>query len=220
MKLAIIQPSIFPVVSQLVLTDKSDAVIFYLGDTFSRKGTVHRGKIRNPNGHQWITIPIEKEEKTTPLNSTALSIDDNLIQSIWKPIELNYKNSVYFDFYREDIMHDLTEALKLPKLADAALYMNWAFIRYFEIKKEIEVCLDFNSLLTKLKTIEYYKSWKEQGSENYRKPIPNEQKIKVDYLPYRQHFAGFEFECCALDLLFEYGPEAFKVFEAAQVIQE
>jgi len=218
LNIAVVQPSVFPIISQLVLTQKADVCIFYLGDDFSRKGFVHRGKVRNPDGSQWLTLPVEKEEKKKKLYDVEIQISQKTISQIWKSIDLNYKNSVYFDFYSDELISEMEYALSLKKLSEVALYMNRLFLKWLEINQKIYVALTFDDLEHELSNYSDFKIWKEPGSQFFRKPLDNEAEVDVFYPEYRQHFPGFVRECCALDILLEYGPESFRVLDEAVVL--
>jgi len=58
--------------------------------------------------------------------------------------------------------------------------------------------------------------WQEPGSRHYQKPHPRAQDPGSDaFQPpeYLQHFPGFVPGCGVLDLLFEYGPDAWQVLD-------
>jgi len=55
--------------------------------------------------------------------------------------------------------------------------------------------------------------WQEADSKNYQKPHPDAVHPVFSIPEYNQHFPGFVPECGALDLLFEYGPDAWQIFD-------
>ena len=55
--------------------------------------------------------------------------------------------------------------------------------------------------------------WQEADSKNYQKPHPDAVHPVFSIPDYHQHFPGFVPGCGALDLLFEYGPDAWQIFD-------
>ncbi len=55
--------------------------------------------------------------------------------------------------------------------------------------------------------------WQEPNSRNYQKPHPDAVQPVFHIPEYRQHFPGFVPGCGLLDLLFEYGPDAWQVLD-------
>jgi hypothetical protein len=53
--------------------------------------------------------------------------------------------------------------------------------------------------------------YQEQDARHYQRQGMNRQEFSFRHPEYRQHFDGFEPGCCLLDLLFQYGPESFRV---------
>ena len=56
----------------------------------------------------------------------------------------------------------------------------------------------------------YVQEWE---SRHYMRQGDRAATFSVDIPAYRQHFEGFEPDCCLLDLLFQMGPESFRVVE-------
>ncbi len=55
--------------------------------------------------------------------------------------------------------------------------------------------------------------WQEPDSRNFQKPHPAAVQPAFTHPEYRQHFPGFVPGCSILDLLFEYGPDAWQVLD-------
>ncbi len=55
--------------------------------------------------------------------------------------------------------------------------------------------------------------WQETDSKNYQKPHPDAVHPAFHLPDYRQHFPGFVPGCGVMDLLFEYGPDAWQILD-------
>jgi hypothetical protein len=69
---------------------------------------------------------------------------------------------------------------------------------------------DPDRLAKKLGADVYYQ---EQNARHYQRQGKNKVDMDFTHPVYRQHFEGFEPDCCLLDLLFQYGPESFRIID-------
>lgn len=53
--------------------------------------------------------------------------------------------------------------------------------------------------------------FQEHDSRHYLRQAENKSEPDFEHPEYRQHFDGFEPQCCILDVLFQFGPESFKI---------
>ena len=54
--------------------------------------------------------------------------------------------------------------------------------------------------------------YQEHDSRHYlRQAERYESQLQLDHPQYHQHFEGFEPGCCLLDVLFQFGPESFRI---------
>jgi len=227
---ALLLPTILPDVAWLEAVLRADEVMILDTELFSRKSRVHRGKIRTPDSTQWIHIPIHPGDKKKSLNECHLDHSLDWFTPLWRSIEFNYRNSVYFDFFEPEIKNDIQNLKQFEWFSDASAYFVTQLFKYLEIdslpaQKDV-VKNKFRSVsnvygnrkMNELITMgEFDTSTRtiilEFESKNY---VP--QIVQSDHLytlpKYRQHFGGFEPNCCLFDLLFELGPDAWKLLDA------
>lgn len=219
MKLVILFPTFIPTLHDLAIMLHSDLVVLQDVETWSRKSRVHRAKIRTPEGTQYINIPVVTEDRDKPINKVRIDHSEEWVEPLLRSLEFNYRNSVYFDFYEPEIRSDFDSALKYEYLLDFNLYLRGRMFRFLEIENLPEIILssdlneydsDPDQLTRNLNADQYFQ---EPGARHYQRQGKNKSKMKFNHPEYRQHFEGFKPDCCLLDLLFQYGPESFRIVD-------
>lgn len=219
MKLVILFPTFIPTLHDLAIMLHSDLVVLQDVETWSRKSRVHRAKIRTPEGTQYINIPVVTEDRDKPINKVRIDHSEEWVEPLLRSLEFNYRNSVYFDFYEPEIRSDFDSALKYEYLLDFNLYLRGRMFRFLEIENLPEIILssdlneydsDPDQLTRNLNADQYFQ---EPGARHYQRQGKNKSKMKFNHPEYRQHFEGFKPDCCLLDLLFQYGPESFRLID-------
>lgn len=216
MKIALLQPTFCPNLYDLACMLQADEVLVQDCEEWSRKCRVHRAKIRTPGGIQWINIPVRTEDRSKPINKIRINHETLWWEPILKALKYNYRNSIYFDFYEPEITADFQKARNYTYLMPFSLYLRRRVFTYLQLsiphKLASEVSwYDSNPDLLAEKTgaeaiLHEHKSrhYMRQATRYFREPDFTHPK-------YRQHFPGFEPHCCLLDLLFQFGPESFKI---------
>ncbi|WP_234567201.1 WbqC family protein [Rhodohalobacter sp. 614A] len=219
MKLAILQPTFIPNLHYLVIILHSDLVILQDTETWSRKSRVHRAKIRTPEGTQYINIPVVTEDRDKPIRDVRIDHTENWIEPLLRSLEFNYRNSVYYDFYEPEIRSDFESAEEYNYLLDFNLYLRRRIFRFLELENLSEIILssklkqydpDPDQLAKNLNADQYFQ---EHSARHYQRQGKNRTEPTFEHPVYRQHFDGFEEDCCLLDLLFQYGPESFRIID-------
>ena len=78
MKLAIMQPYLFPYIGYFSLIRNTDFFIFFDTPQYIRKGWINRNRILSANGEStYFTIPIQKADRNIPINKTIISNNSN-----------------------------------------------------------------------------------------------------------------------------------------------
>lgn len=216
-------PSLFPDVAWIRNLMSSDYLVIQDHLPFSRKSRVHRGKIRTPDGTQWIHIPIHPDDRNLPLNQCRLDQQTDWMTPLWRSLEYNYRNSIYFDFYEQEILGVLQEVSKMETFGEAHEFLFQTWLKLLEIEDVKYVYsssklqkltsaesdpLDFISELGSADLI-----IREIQSKNYQPPIHRAVEIQQPLPEYHQHFDGFVPNCCVLDLLFQNGPESWRILD-------
>jgi hypothetical protein len=219
LQLAILQPTLIPNLYDLTAMLAADKVVFQDSEKWSRKGRTHRAKIRTPEGTQWLNVPVRTEDRKKQIREVRIDHNEDWIEQVLRSIEYNYRNSVYYDFYEPEIRSDWQLAKQYEFLMPFVLSLRDRIFKYLEIEIPSEVLYSSemtgyhsnpDRLAEQMGAKEYYQ---EQDSQHYQRQGKNKTVLPFTHPVYRQHFEGFEPDCCLLDLLFQYGPESFKVIE-------
>ena len=205
-KIVVRPPEYWPALASAALMQAADIVV--LADTFqySRQSLQNRMRIRNPDGWQWVSVPLKAGQHGLPQSQTRIRPVPGWRKRHWKAILFNYSQSPYFACYRDLISTlYLRDWIRLSELnmATSRLIHKWLggsadLIPATELKGEpcsMEAILDHypgTELLAPMETPEPY----------------SVQRLYFSPSEYRQVFAGFVSGMTVLDLIFNYGPES------------
>lgn len=219
MNVAILQPVFIPNLHDLAVLCETDLIILQDTETWSRKGRVHRALIRTPEGTQYINIPVLTEDRDKPIRDVRIDHEQNWIEPILRKLKFNYRNSVYYDFYEPEIRADFEAGRKFRFLLPFVNHFRSRIYQFLELENLPPTKLassmenyhpDPDILSEQLDASRYFQ---EPGSRRYQRQGNNKSEIDFEHPVYRQHFDGFEPYCCLLDLLFQYGPESFRIID-------
>lgn len=93
MKLAVMQPYLFPYIGYYQLAYYSDFFIFYDDVTYIKNGYINRNKILTKNGEQLFTIPVNNASSFSLINN--LYFTDN-VKKILSTIQQAYSKAPYY----------------------------------------------------------------------------------------------------------------------------
>lgn len=217
--LVFLQPVLIPDLFDLALMFRADKIILHDSERWSRKGRTHRTRIRTPDGTDYLSVPILKSDRRRPICEVRIDQNHDWFTPLWRTLEFNYRNSIYFDFYEPEIYADLAEGLHFDYLNDFSAYLRKRLFRYLEIGLQADIHLtsqienytsDPDLLARRLHGEVYYQ---EHHSRHYMRQGKRRKIPDFTHPLYRQHFEGFEPFCCLYDLLFQYGPESFQIMD-------
>lgn len=209
--IAIQPPAYFPGLHYMALVHHVDC--FVLADTFPyrRRHFASRSKLRNPQGWQWITVPLRAHQRGRPISAVAINTDDPWQGKHWRAFQYNYRSTPYFEYFEPQIepfferewdtlgaltcasvtlLHDRmegsTQLLRASALEGAP-----------DTVPAILDAVDAAPLVT-------------VPTEDPRdaQMTHADEVLRFDPPTYHQNFEGFEPGMSAADLLFNYGPEA------------
>ena len=219
MTLGILQPILVPDLHDLAIMFKSDCILYQDSEQWSRKGRTHRALIRTPGGTDYISVPVVTSDKKKPINQVRIDHSEDWISQILRTLEFNYRNSVYYDFYEPEIRSDLEKGFQFEVLLDFSLFLRRRIFQYLEISPHADIIFSSamsgyhsnpDAMAKKLGAGQYFQ---EHDARHYQRQGENRSEISFKHPFYRQHFPGFEPYCCLYDLLFQYGPESFKILD-------
>ncbi|WP_138431472.1 WbqC family protein [Fodinibius saliphilus] len=216
MILALLFPQFAPNLYDLSVMIQADRLILQDLERWSRKSRTHRAKIRVPNGTQWINIPIRTEDRKKAIKDVRMDHSEDWVTPLLRTIEYNYRNSIYYDFYEPEIKADFQSAYDYTSLLDFILFIQERLLSFMEV--EIEYVLssdlaDYTSNPDELgRQLGVDTLLQEYDSRHYQRRAEDyNSTIDFEHPKYHQHFDGFEPWCSILDILFQFGPESFRI---------
>lgn len=219
MTLAILQPVLIPDLHDLAMMLAADTIVFQDSEPWSRKGRTHRALIRTPDGTDYLNVPVMTDDRKKPIRDVRIDHGEQWIEPILRSLEFNYRNSVYYDFYEPEIRADIETGHQFELLFDFSMFLKRRILQFMEIdivaqmyySSAMELYDSDPDILAKNLQADTY--WQEHDSRHYMRQGKNKSTFPFTHPRYRQHFDGFRPGCCLLDLLFQYGPESFRVVD-------
>lgn len=97
MKVAIMQPYVFPYIGYFQLIEAVDTFVFLDDVNFIKKGWINRNRILINHKDALFTIPLKKASQNKLINEVEVLIDNNWVEQFYKTLEHNYKNAPNFN---------------------------------------------------------------------------------------------------------------------------
>lgn len=221
MTYALLQPVFIPDLHDIGVMKAADKVVIQDSETWSRKGRTHRALIRTPEGTDYLNVPVVSADKKKPIRDVRIDQKQNWVDPILRSLKFNYSNSVYYDFYGPEIEALFREGENFERLVQFSSYLKESLFRFLELEDELKTVFikssemdqysaDPDQLARHLNADHYYQ---EHDARHYQRQGKNRSELSFKHPVYRQHFEGFEPNCCVLDLLFQYGPESFRIVD-------
>ena len=114
MKVAIMQPYIFPYIGYFQLIAAVDKFIFYDDVNFKKKSQINRNQILINGQANLFSVPLKKASQNKLINEIELRIDSIWVENFIITLEFNYKKAPYFkDIFPliENILKKKTETI-------------------------------------------------------------------------------------------------------------
>ena len=97
----VLQPTYLPWAGYFDMIDSTDIYVVFDHVQFERKSLQQINRIKGPNGEHWLTIPVQKVARDTPICDIRISYDQgDPLSKHWKAITSAYKKAPYFAEYR------------------------------------------------------------------------------------------------------------------------
>ena len=102
----------------------------------------HRNQIKTPNGAKWLSVPIKNKSDMVSFNDTIINYDIDWHHEHLRLMELNYKDSPYFNDYYQDLENIISREYK------SLTELSTDLIRYFMTKLNIRTTIARSSELS------------------------------------------------------------------------
>lgn len=207
--IAVRPPEYWPRLSYFALMDRVDR--FVLADTFqySRQSYQNRARLRTPQGWQWISVPLRGGQHGRPVCDVSIEGDPYWMGKHWRAFIFHYHSTPFFAFY-EDALRPLFD-VRWRCLADLTCATVEVLHRLLGLRAALVRASALPGAPADLPAV-----LAAVGDDGLVVPAEAAAhdaaaaRCVFDYDDpvYRQNFAGFEAGMSALDVLFNYGPEA------------
>ncbi|OFY92905.1 MAG: hypothetical protein A3K10_08555 [Bacteroidetes bacterium RIFCSPLOWO2_12_FULL_31_6] len=97
MKIAIMQPYVFPYIGYFQLINAVDKFIFYDDVNYIKRGWINRNRILVNNEEKLFTIPVLQASQNKLINEIALGMDNKWLKDFYSTLEQNYKKAPYYE---------------------------------------------------------------------------------------------------------------------------
>lgn len=216
MKLALLLPQFAPNLYDLAAMLQADRVILQDVERWSRKSRIHRAQIRTPEGTQWINIPVRTEDRKKAVKDVRMDHSEDWVTPLLRTLEYNYRNSIYYDFYEPEIKADFESACDYTYLIKFVLYIQKRLFHFMNISVEYELASEVPEYSSNpdllAERLGADMLFQEHDSRHYQHQAERyHHDPAFDHPQYHQHFEGFEPWCSLLDVLFQFGPESFRI---------
>ncbi len=214
--IAIRPPEYFPCLAYAALLLAVDC--FVLADTFqySRQSFQNRTKVRNPQGWQWVSIPLKGGQHGRPICQVEIRQVEAWQKRHWKAFEYNYRPTPYFDYYEEAFAPLFRRPwTHLAELTCATVELIHALLGGpATLVRASTLAGQPTGLKDLLDQVGPAPLLVPAASAPYDAQAVLPLRV-LHYEPprYRQAFDGFEPGLTAFDVLFNYGPEAASIIK-------
>jgi hypothetical protein len=137
MKIAIMQPYIFPYIGYFQLINTVDKFVFYDDVNFIKKGWINRNRVLANNESILFTIPVLKVSQNKLINEIELGWDEKWKKQFFRTLEQNYKKAPYF----EQTIDLIKTIFNQPQqtISDLAISSTKVVSNYLELKTVFEL---------------------------------------------------------------------------------
>ncbi len=209
MTIAIRPPEYFPGLAYMALVSHVDC--FVLADTFqhSKRSMQNRGKLRTPQGWQWISVPLRGGQSGRPLYEVHVETRERWIEKHWRAFQYNYRSTPYFEFYEPDLTPFFERSWeRLGPLSCASVELLHRLMKlptHLVRASELENKPDTPAAIHAAVEGDELVALPDTAVHDARH-VSTAHALRFEPPMYRQNFDGFEPGMSAADLLFNYGP--------------
>lgn len=222
------QPNYLPYLGFFEKIAKSDLFLIVDNVQFVKRGPfgwIHRNKIRNPNGWQWLSLDcITKGKYIQKINEVQFKPGSPHLRKHWRAIEVNYQKAPHFKNYCDPFRHIYLEQ-EWNNLADLNSALIQSILKALEINVKVERTSELN--ITGKASELIINMCKAVGASHYLSGIHGKDYLDLKLIEeagitiifqdykhptYHQCWKGkFEPYISALDLLFNHGKDSKEI---------
>jgi hypothetical protein len=179
-------PEYFPGLDFLSRLCSGKDAILDIGQPYRRQTLQNRTKIRTPIGWQWLSIPVIKQGRGTPISEIQIDYSSKWVQDHLKGLRYNYATAPFYEHYIPSITEFLLS--EHDNLSDLTVKTVIWSLNVLKLPVDVTVNKAPGLNLSGVHTVTVTAA--PQNPE------------------YRQNFPGFQAGMSVLDALFNHGPNA------------
>jgi len=215
MTIAVLPLEYFPPLHSVALMAAADQVLWADTWPYRRQTRQNRSKLRNPNGWQWISLPMWSHQHGRPMHEVKIDGNVPWHERQWRAFMYNYRSTMYFEYFEDDFapLFD-TAPESLQTVTEASTRCTCAFAQIdtpFVRASEHGI----NDLSEVHDVLDADRVWVAHAHQNELDAHADHEAYTVlppyEHPTYRQNFDGFETGMAAIDCIFNYGPEATRI---------
>ncbi|MCX6276442.1 MAG: WbqC family protein [Bacteroidetes bacterium] len=104
MKVAVMQPYLFPYIGYFQLAYAVDKFVFYDDVNFIKKGWINKNNILVNGAASSFTVPLTKVSQNKRINETAFATEEKWFKSFEQTLFFNYKNAPFYNETMEVVL--------------------------------------------------------------------------------------------------------------------
>lgn len=233
MKIAIMQPYIFPYIGYFQLIRAVDIFIFYDDVNFIRRGWINRNQLLVNSEAKLFTIPLLKASQNKLINEVKLMDNQQWLKQFYTTLEFNYKKAPHFNEIFELIRsifgknHNTISDLSIDSVKTISNYLSLsiAFEKSSTSYPETKGMDKADRLIeiSKIKKADVYIN-PSGGKELYQKEYFRENGIELSFINnqiphYNQNNSVFVAGLSIIDvLMYNSKEEVLKMLDLYQII--
>ena len=193
-------PEYFPGLETMARIAQEDYCVLLDCKQYSRQSFENRCRIRNPDGWQWLTIPLQKSAFGSQIDETCVDKNGSWKNQHLKGLRYNYSTAPFYEYYIDEVSEII--------LDDAQ------FLSEVTVRSTQWLCNQLGLVAPTLqsKTVISDETPVSIGEEGV---VQESLDHSYSHPQYRQNFGGFEAGMSSLDLLFNHGPESIHILIAS-----
>ena len=194
MKIAVMQPYLFPYIGYFQLIFEVDVFVSLDDVNYINRGWINRNRLLINGSAQYFTVPLLKSSQNKKIKDLHVALDEKWKRKFLKTIEFNYKNAPYYSAVKSVIEDALN--FDSPVLSVFVLNTITTVLKYLGVKKRIiqsSVGFENNDLIGAERIIDICKA---ENCDHYINPIGGvelydkiyfeSQGVKLNFLKSKQ----------------------------------
>lgn len=215
MTVAVVPLEYFPPLRSVALMAAADRVLWADTWPYRRRTRQNRSKLRNPNGWQWITLPMWSHQHGRPAHEVKIDGNVPWHERQWRAFMYNYRSTMYFEYFEDDFAPLFDDAPE--RLQTAAEVSTRCTCSFAQIDTPFAHASEYgiDTLDAVHDTLQADAVW---VADAHRKELSADADAETytvlppyEHPTYRQNFDGFEPGMAAIDCVFNYGPESARI---------